>query len=242
MHFFNFDCALAEISNRDVMRRVEALDGPIAQNHAVTAIRAFFNWCIRNELCERNPIAGMRIPNKSKARERVLDEGEIATLWAATDSYPFGQIVRTLLLTGQRRTEISSLRWDQISDTITFTDTKNNRTHIIPVGTRMRALFNALPASETYVFGSNFSGWSKAKRRLDRKLEVAPWTLHDLRRTFATRMAQLSTPIHVTERLLNHKSGTISGVAAIYNRHSYMEEMRTVIAIYEAHIANLVGE
>ncbi len=242
MHFFDFDRALADISKHEVMRRIEELRGPIAQNHAMTAIRTFFNWCVQNEWLDRNPISGGRLPNKARARDRVLDDDEIAAVWAATEDYPFGQIARALLLTGQRRTEISSLRWDQITDTITFTETKNDETHIIPVGARMRALLDALPASEAHVFGSNFSGWSKSKRRLDKVLDIAPWTLHDLRRTFATRMAQLGTPIHVTERLLNHKSGTISGVAAIYNRHSYMEEMRAAIGTYEAHLAKLVGK
>lgn len=243
LRLFAFEKPLTEVTRGDVMGILTPLRRtPEAQNFAFVTIRAFFNWCVRNELCERTPIFGARIPNKSKARERVLDDDEIAALWATTDDYPFGQIARALLLTGQRRTEISRLRWDQITDTITFTETKNDETHIIPVGVRMRSLLDALPANETYVFGSNFSGWSKSKRRLDGMLDIAPWTLHDLRRTFATRMAQLGTPIHVTERLLNHKSGTISGVAAIYNRHSYIEEMREAIAAYEDHLVKLTGE
>lgn len=72
-------------------------------------------------------------------------------------------------------------------------------------------------------------------------IDVPDYTLHDLRRTFSSTHAMLGTPIHVTEKLLNHVSGTVSGVAAIYNRHSYMDEMHAAIADYEAHLAKLVA-
>jgi len=85
-----------------------------------------------------------------------------------------------------------------------------------------------------------FNGWSKAKAALDKLAGVADWTLHDLRRTFATNMAQLGTPPHVVEKLLNHRTGTISGVAAIYNRYQFMDEMRQAIEKYDHHLAKLL--
>jgi integrase len=107
----------------------------------------------------------------------------------------------------------------------------------------------AVPQMGPYVFpsriegGTIFKGWGKCKARFDAELEgVEPYTLHDLRRTFASTLARLGTPIHVTEKLLNHISGTVSGVAAIYNRHSYMDEMREAIAAYESHLVKLIGE
>ena len=87
------------------------------------------------------------------------------------------------------------------------------------------------------------NGWSHLKRRLDNSVDgVAPWTLHDLRRTFATDLAALGTPIHVTEKLLNHVSGSVSGVAAIYNRHGYMDEMRAAIINWEKRLAEILTE
>jgi integrase len=75
---------------------------------------------------------------------------------------------------------------------------------------------------------------------LDKASGVTNWTLHDLRRTFATHLAALRTPIHVTERLLNHISGTTAGIVSVYQRHSFMPEMREAVAKYETHLAALL--
>lgn len=70
--------------------------------------------------------------------------------------------------------------------------------------------------------------------------QIAHFTLHDLRRTFVTMNAKLGTPVHVTERLLNHASWTVSGVAAVYNRHSYQGEMRAAVDRFSDVIAGLL--
>jgi integrase len=88
--------------------------------------------------------------------------------------------------------------------------------------------------------GTTFSGWSKSKERLDALCRIEPWTLHDLRRTFATQLASLATPPHIVERLLNHASGKISGVAAVYNRFQYMDEMRVALERWEAKLTRLL--
>jgi integrase len=80
-----------------------------------------------------------------------------------------------------------------------------------------------------------FAGWGKSKERLDKKSGVSEWTLHDLRRTYATIQAQLGTPPHVIEALLNHKSGIISGVAQTYNRYHYLAEMKAAVSNFDAH-------
>jgi hypothetical protein len=86
------------------------------------------------------------------------------------------------------------------------------------------------------------NGWSNLKRTFDKSVHrAAPWTLHHLRRTFATNLAALGTPIYVTEKLLNHISGSVFGVAAIYNRHGYMDEMRAAIADWEKRLAEIVA-
>jgi integrase len=151
-------------------------------------------------------------------------------------------------LTGQRRGEIGALEGsmvDFMTKTITLPSrlTKNKREHRFPFGTTAEAILCEyhregflFPAGDT---DNSFSAWSKSKTALDKATGTVEWTLHDLRRTFATQLAALGTPIHVTEKLLNHVSGTISGVAAIYNRHAYMDEMRAAIEAYEHHLADL---
>jgi len=86
-----------------------------------------------------------------------------------------------------------------------------------------------------------YYSWAKDKCSFDQLCHVAHWTLHDLRRTFSTNLAGLQTPPHVLERILNHSSGTISGIAAIYNRFRYMDEMRQAIGVWEAKLASLIS-
>jgi hypothetical protein len=85
-----------------------------------------------------------------------------------------------------------------------------------------------------------FAGWSKAKPYFDRECPVPHWALHDLRRTCATNLAALGIPVHVTEKLLNHVSGTTSGIVAVYQRHTYLDEMREAIEAWEARLLSVV--
>ena len=163
--------------------------------------------------------------------------------------YPFGAIVKLLILTGQRRSEITNLRQSWLEDdAITFPAEiiKNAREHTIPMGDMTKVLIANLPKRTDLLFPSRlndktpFNGFSRAKLTFDKELEIESYTLHDLRRTFSSIMAKLGTPIHVTEKILNHTSGTISGVAAVYNRHSYQMEMREAFADYEDYLKTLI--
>ncbi len=163
-----------------------------------------------------------------------------------------------MILTGQRRGEIASLKWsyvDRDNRTITLpaTLTKNRRQHTFPYGQGVADILGVIPEQGDYLFPASrdhvrgkpttvFNGWPKAKAELDQKLEgVDPWTLHDLRRTFSSGLAALGVAQVVVEKLLNHVSGgTLSPIAQVYNRHSYMEEMRAAIAAWEAKLASLV--
>ena len=190
-----------------------------------------------------------------------MTDAELKAVYRRAEAfhYPFGAIVRLLILTGQRRGEIGLLQWkwiDEASQTITFPAeaTKNNRSHTFPFGRIAAQVLEALPRMGEYVFPPTretrngvavrvVNGWSNLKSTFDNSVDsVAPWTLHDLRRTFATNLAALGTPIHVTEKLLNHVSGSVSGVAAIYNRHAYMDEMRAAIINWEKRVAEIVAQ
>ena len=166
-------------------------------------------------------------------------------MWIASDD--FGGIVKPLILTGQRRGETAALQSSWIkADTITLPKeiTKNGREHTFPIGTMAASILAEHSTSGSLFLArwkqTNFSGWSKSKAALDKLSGVSGWTLHDLRRTFATNLAALGTPIHVTERLLNHVSGTQSGIVAVYQRHSYMPEMRKAVEAWERHLRALV--
>ena len=260
-HFRFGKTRLADISRHEVMRRIDKLyRTPAEQNYAFVVARAFFRYAVRNGLLDRNPMEAASLPAIVKSRERVLSPTELVTVFdqAKAHPYPFGPIVSLLLLTGQRRGEIAALRWEWINHderTITLPDvlTKNRRTHRFPFGEKVAAVLSEVPQNSEFLFPATtanvrgkpttvFNGWSKAKERFDGILEnVAPWTLHDLRRTFSSTLAALGTPIHVTEKLLNHVSGTVSGVTAVYNRHSYMDEMREAIRNFEQYIDRSVA-
>lgn len=246
-HFKFGRVQLAQISTRDVVNRVSRLSNtPRQQHYAFTVIKAFFRWAVRNRYLENSPVHDLSPPTRHQSREHTLSDAELKEVFAkakAADS-TFSNIIELLILTGQRRSEIAGLRWEWIDNgviTIPSTVTKNKRTHQLPLSKRAKAVLAAQPVTSDWVFpatqriirgqGSTFfNSWSKSKRDFDKSLKsVRPYTLHDLRRTFSTRLAELGTPIHVTERLLNHASGAVSGVAAIYNRYSYMEEMRTAL-------------
>lgn len=248
------------------------LPTPGTANGAFKAIRAFFRWAVRRHYIEHSPCEGMQLPSKPRTKDRVLDDVELAAVWRAAEQhgYPYGAIVQLLILTGQRRGEIAALQWDWIDDdTITLPAhiTKNGRQHTFPIENMTKQLIKDLPKfHEVLLFPARgkdtpFCGWSKSKNALDRlivselsgdtldpedldsaSLDITPWTLHDLRRTFATNLAALGSPIHVTEKMLNHVSGSVSGVAAVYNRHSYMDEMQTSIDAWEQKLSQLLEE
>ena len=233
---FQFAGELTSVSRQQVMKVVSGLAGtPSEQSHAHVAIRTMMNWCVRHGLLEHSVVPPMK--HNTKPRDRVLSEKELVEVYtrAREATYPFGPIVQLLILTGQRRTEIGSLRWSWLDNGwITFPDgfTKNKRMHRFPLSRSAQTLIATLPEQSDLIFPAAtnverpFSGWAWHKAQFDAALDgVDSYTLHDLRRTFATVHAKIGTPIHVTEKLLNHVSGTISGVSAVYNRHSYTEEM-----------------
>lgn len=234
---------LTQIATEKLARILDSLaETPSVQHNACIAMGTFLRWALVRRYLIFNPLEGIRYPC-GKARTRILDKLELSSIWHATNKASrFGLIVRLCILLGQRRGEIAALHSDYIDwtiRTITFPPhvVKNNRTHSLPFGESAELILRSLP-SEGYLFPGEhgavvFNGWSKSKSTLDRDCKIAHWTLHDLRRTFSTNLAELSVAPHVIERLLNHSSGIISGVSAIYNRHTYIEEMRSALALWE---------
>ena len=217
------------------MRVIELISKtPSEAKHAFVAIRTMMNWCHKQGLIETSPVPPMKF--KQVARSRILTDDELAQIWQRAEyvGYPYGTIIKLLIVTGQRRGEIAGLRWSWIDkEKIVFPEgfTKNKREHRIPIGPLTKKLLLTVPKHTDLLFPSRFedekpfNGWAKCKRHFDGGLAFSDFTLHDLRRTYSSNLARLGVPIHVTERLLNHVSGTVSGVAAVYNRYSYWDEM-----------------
>lgn len=255
---------LSEIIRRTIAVRLTEIgeaSGPVAKNRVRASLSAFFAWAITEGFIEVNPVAGTAKADEGHARERVLSPAELAAIWAALPQDHFGDIVRLLILTGQRREEIGGLRWSEIDFgrgliILPSARTKNNRLHELPLSPQVKAILERQLRrnSRDFVFGlgqGGFSGWSDCKARLDqdlfdaRKPKAKPmpdWRLHDLRRTAATGMAERGVLPHIVEAVLNHVSGHRSGVAGIYNRARYETEMRGALERWAEYVEAITGE
>jgi integrase len=202
---------------------------------------------------EQNPVIGAVQPEDSKGRERVLSDTELAAAWRACGDDDYGRIIRLLILTGARRAEIGGLRFSELDpDAGTWTlpgeRAKNGRTHTLPLPAVAWDIIAAVPhrAHRDQLFGARaaegFTDWA-LKLELDDRLQgkmAGSWTVHDIRRTVATRMADLGIQPHIIEQVLNHQGGHKRGVAGIYNRSSYEREVRTALATWADHVRVLV--
>jgi integrase len=242
----------------ELLHDVEERSGPANRNRVRSSLSAFFNWTITEGLLEASPVTGTAKADEGGPRERVLTQAELAEVWAALPQDQFGDIVRLLILTAQRREEIGSLHWSEVDldravITLPPSRTKNRRQHEIPLSPEASAILKALAPTTTsvvairpkreFIFGigkGGFSGWSDCKARLDARIAqqrkeagakpMASWRLHDLRRTAATLMAEkLGILPHIIEAVLNHVSGAKSGIAGVYNRATYANDMRNAL-------------
>jgi integrase len=247
--------ALREASALTLTRRevvghlaaIEAAKGAVTAARARAALSAMFNWAIREGYeIPANPVAGTNRPSEPPSRSRVLADGELAKLWSALGEDQFSEIVRLLVLTAQRREEIGGLRWEEVDFArgvivLGPERTKNRRTHELPLSGSALAILAAQPRRGPFVFGNGrrYANWSDPKSALDARAGLTGWRLHDLRRTAATRMAELGTLPHVIEAVLNHVSGHRAGVAGIYNRATYTKEMREALERWGNHVEEI---
>jgi integrase len=250
--YFRFgELAVSEVTPDDIQTRLARLAGtPVEQHHAFVVVRTFLRWAHRKHYLNANPMERMQSGYRYRPRERVLSNDELSEVWNAAGDTTYGSIVKLLILTGQRVGEISKLTPAMIGkDTITLPaeNTKNGRTHRFPVGQMARTIL-CRGNSRTYLFPARgkpsfpFNGFSKGKANLDKTTGVLDWTLHDLRRTFATGLASLGVSLPVVEKLLNHVSGSFAGIVGVYQRHSYDNEMRAAMELWEHEVNRIVRE
>jgi integrase len=220
--------------------------GSTTADNVRRTLNAFWMWAVRRSLAEGSPVAGVE-RRRPKSRNRVLTADELRAIWRATaEDTDFNIIVRILLLSGMRAGEVAGLRWSEVySDRIVLPGerVKNGRERAIPITPQIAALLSLRSRTGVFVFGrtghSGFSGWSKAKKDLDKATKIArPWVLHDLRRTLATGLNELAVAPHVVEMLLGHVSFR-AGIAGVYNLAGYEGAVRHALLTWEAHILEI---
>ena len=249
--------AVIAVTRSDVAAAIRA----IVRNHSTAtaaaarrALSAFFAWCIaEGELGNgANPVDGSHRPADPTPRDRVLTDAELVEIWKAAcqDDEP-GKIIRLLILLGSRRQEVGGMRWSELDlDAGTWTlpaeRSKNRRAHTITLPPAALAIINSVPlTSRDHLFGhraaDGFATWSNAKADLDRRLgdAVKGWRLHDLRRSAATKMADIGVEPHVVEACLNHYSGHRAGVAGVYNRARYEQATKLALVKWADHVLAL---
>jgi integrase len=245
--------SIHEITKRDVVAVVSTIEqrgAPVAANKALKSIKTFMRWCVGRAILDESPAEGVPAPAKEVARDRVLSDDELASVILAARQVDdrYGGIVELLALTGQRREEVARLAWDELdltqrTWTIPKLRTKNAKPHIVQLSDQAIAVLRRMQ-KHTHVFAvhgtKSFQDFTSAKRRLDELSQVTGWRLHDLRRTCVSGMARLGIAPHVADKILNHQSGTISGVAAVYQRHEFLSERKDALERWGAHVSKIV--
>jgi integrase len=220
---------------------------PSAATHTHTAFKTFFNWAVARRYITHSPLAGVPPPAPHNDRDRILSDRELIAVYntARLMGYPFGCIVLTCIHTMMRRSEVGSLKWSFITDehiTLPKELTKNGREHILP--NLISPTLACIPRVSEYLFpssvGTPFSGWSKSKRALDKLCGVTGWTLHDLRRTGRSKLAEWDccSP-EIAERILGHVTAQ-SKIARVYNRWGHLPQMRVGMERYEHKLRELL--
>ncbi len=257
---------LGEVKKSDIHDLLDEIvdrGAPIVANRTLAVFRRLCNWAVERGIIDTSPCDKIKAPAAEESRDRVLTDDEVRLAWGAFErvGWPFGQIAQLLLLTGARRDEVASARWNEIdlnasTWTIAKERSKNGIAHEIPLSEAATNILRSLPRigdkRDALIFSTTgrtpVSGFSRAKEAVDTEILVAlkeravesgltpedvlapeRWTLHDLRRTAASGMAGLGIAPHVVEAVLNHRSGTIKGVAAVYNRYTYAAEKRQAL-------------
>src|SRR5262245_12025839 len=238
------------ITRQDIALRIKTIEresGAATAGQARAKLSGFFVEAMRDGLIDANPVLGARKPVANRPRERVLSDHELVAIWNACGNDDYGRIVRLLILTACRREEIGGMRWgefapDGTSWTLPAARAKNHRPLTLPMMPMMREAIDGMPhlATREHLFGEHslegFQSWDNHKKDLDARSGVTGWQLRDIRRSVATKMADIGVQPHIIEQILNHVSGHKGGVAGIYNRSSYEREVARALATWERYI------
>jgi integrase len=233
-----------------VLDEMTAAGSPQMAARTMAYSRACFSWAMKRGKLTSNPFVNLPLA-KITRRERVLADEELTAVWQATAGPgSFNNIVRMLVLTGQREGEVAGMAWSELSDdlsawTLPGSRTKNGVASIVPLSAQAQAIIKDAKRYQgnRLVFPGRdgaFNGWARAKARLDKISGVSGWRLHDLRRSVATNLQKLGVRLEVTESVLNHISGSRSGIVGIYQRHDWADEKKAALAAWAGRVEAIV--
>ena len=252
--------AAASLTRGDLMLRldeIQAVSGGVSRNRAQSEIRHFFGWMRDRDIVGAIPLDRVRRGVRETPRERVLNDEELrGALAATTDRSAYSDLVSTLLHSAMRRNEAASLQprdldFEVKTITVRAEVSKTRQARAIPMADALAPMLRERVRGvrrDGYIFGDGsnfekpFSGFSKRFAAL--ALAATPkgaerWTLHDLRRTIATRMHEAGVDALVIEDLLGHLTGVRGGIAGIYNRSATLPRQRAALEAWSAKLAAL---
>jgi Arm DNA-binding domain/Phage integrase family len=141
---------IREITRRDVLRLLDGMvdrGAPVMAKQTHATVRKLFYWAVDRDIIDTSPCVRVPVPAHANDRDRVLTDNELRAVWLACEplNWPFGPLVRLLILTGQRRDEVATLTWPDIDEekglwTIPRERNKSNRTHEVPLSSGAKAV------------------------------------------------------------------------------------------------------
>lgn len=241
---------MSEITKQDIrqlLAGIVARGAPIQANRTLAMLSGFFNWAVREDILAVSPCNGIVPPGVERARDRALDDSELAAVWQAAQELgePFAGVLHMLILTGARLNEIGRMTWQEIDFdrkvwTLPASRAKNGRALALPLSDQALAILESQPHDSEFVFavdGRPISNWSRPKRRLDELAGLASaFVIHDLRRSAVTGLAALGVALPVIEKIANHASGSFRGIVSTYQRYSFEPEMRAALQLWADHV------
>jgi integrase len=253
------DTKIGKVTSDDIHKIIRSRKAvPTTARYIYTFLMPFFTWAIDQRYIKVTPMAGIKRPKPAQSRDRVLNEHEIIEFWRSCDelAYPFGPMFKLLLLTGQRRNEVSGLLWKEIDTTrrewtVPKARSKNKKAHLVHLSPQAMEVLESLPRlNSEFVFTTTVdtpaSGYGTVKVRLDRLMaselgkELEPWRLHDLRRSAASIMRGLRIHKDTIELVLNHTSGERGGLVGTYQRHELIDERKEAVILLGRYVEGLV--
>jgi len=218
-------------------------------------LSALYTWGTEMGEIDGNILKGSRSFLKPNSRDRVLSDHELWAAWSATSKLnsPWGEYFRFLILTGQRRSEVAAIHWrevdlEQLVWHIPGERMKNRDNHSVPITPAMHEFLSTAENQKGYLFQSTresnqpISGFSKAVKRWKEEANFDGWRLHDLRRTVATNLGKIGIAPHVIEAVIGHRSGTISDIAKVYNRHQYEVEKLDALTRWHEYLFEVLAQ
>jgi integrase len=237
---------LASIERDDITKLLDVLEqkhGTRAANYALQTFRALANWHQTRSRHYRSPVVPKMWRGDHVKRDRILSDQELRAVWKQAEANGiYGALVRLALLTAQRQAKLASMKWADIEDGVwtiaTAPREKGNAGALILPGAVL-AIISEQPRSGAYVFGGAkpISGWAKRKKAFDRKVPLAPWVFHDLRRSARSLLSRAGVRSDIAERVMGH---AIAGVQSVYDRHSYADQKADALQRLAATINSII--